>query len=145
VPQMPALSDEGLKELLSQPLVSKLATTSQTGDVRITPIWFRSEPDGSILMNTFEESAAVRNLTRNPSCSLLVDSTEWPYTGVHFWGRAASEGPENDEDGMAEMFGPYLGDRMDPNEYARLLIGWGTRVYVRFRPERKTTWDFRRG
>ena len=53
MPQMPPLSDEGLKELLSKPLVAKLATQSPKGDLRISPIWFSAE-DGTILMNTFE-------------------------------------------------------------------------------------------
>ncbi len=143
--QVPPLSDEELKELLSRPLVAKLGTTSPKGAVRITPIWFRAEDDGSIVMNTFEDSGAVHSLKRNPGSSLLVDSTEWPYTGVHFWGTAAVEGPENDAAGIGAMFAPYMGDRMDPVEYANMLIGWGKRVYVRFRPERSMTWDFRHG
>jgi hypothetical protein len=139
--QVPALSDEGLRELLSKPLIAKIATVSAKG-VRITPIWFRAEDDGSIVMNTFEDSAAVRNLRRNPRCSLMVDSPEWPYAGVHYWGAATIEGPNDDAEGIAEMFAPYMGHQMDPLEYAKLLISWGTRVYLRFRPERKSTWDF---
>ena len=144
MPQMPPLSDEGLKELLGKPLVAKLATTSAKGDVRISPMWFGAD-DGTILMNTWEDTGVVKNLKRNPKCSLLIDTTEFPYAGVHYWGTATVEGPENDASGMAKMYASYVGGEGAATEYAKQLIGWGKRVYVRFRPERSTAWDFRQG
>ena len=137
------LNEQDLKDFLSQPLVAKIATVSRKGDIRITPIWFGDEGD-SILMNTFEDTGLVHNLRGNPKCSLVVDSRDWPYFGVHYWGRATVEGPENDVDGIARLFAPYLKDDLQAaTEYAKTLIGWGKRVYVRFRPERSTSWDFR--
>jgi len=137
------LDDNGLKELQAQPLVAKLATTSPNGDVRISSLWYRAEPDGTFLINTFEDSAPVKNLRRNPRCSLLIDSRDWPYTGVHYWGTATVEGPNDDVAGIAAMFAPYVGSLEGATEYARTLIGYGTRVYIRFRPRRSATWDFR--
>jgi hypothetical protein len=142
--QMPPLSDEGLNELLSKPLVAKLATQSSKGEIRISPIWFKAE-DGSIVMNTWENTGPAKNLKRNPKCSMLIDTTDFPYHGVHFWGTATVEGPENDASGMAKMFAPYVGSEEQATEYAKQLIGWGKRVYIRFTPARKTTWDFRQG
>ena len=144
MPQMPPLSDEGLKELLSKPLVGKLATQSSKGEIRISPIWFSAQ-DGSIVMNTWEETGPAKNLKRNPKCSMLIDTTDFPYHGVHFWGTATVEGPENDASGMAKMFAPYVGTEEQATEYAKQLIGWGKRIYIRFTPARKTTWDFRQG
>jgi PPOX class probable F420-dependent enzyme len=142
MPEMPQLNDDALKELLSKPLVAKLATTSQAGAIRITPIWFGAE-NGTILMSTWEDTAAVKNLKRDPKCSLLIDTTDFPYTGVHYWGSATVEGPENDVDGMAKLFASYRGGQEAATEYAKQLIGWGKRVYIRFTPERNTGWDFR--
>jgi PPOX class probable F420-dependent enzyme len=142
--QVPPLNEAGLESLLSQPLVAKLATTSRTGEIRISPIWFGVQ-DGTFLINTFEDSALVKNLRRNPRCSLLIDTTQWPYYGAHYWGTASVEGPENDRDGMARLFAPYVGGREASAQYATTLIGWGKRVYVRFRPHRRLTWDFRQG
>ena len=144
MPQMPPLNDEGLKELLSKPLVGKLATQSAKGEIRISPIWFGAR-DGSILMNTFEDSGLVKNLRRNPKCSMLIDTTEYPHAGVHYWGTARVEGPENDASGMGKMYASYQGGEEAATEYAKQLIGWGKRVYIRFTPARKTTWDFRQG
>jgi PPOX class probable F420-dependent enzyme len=142
--KVPPLNDADLKGLLAQALVAKVATVSKNGAARITPIWFGDQTDGSILMNTFEDSALVRNLRRDPACSFMVDSRDWPYIGVHYWGTATVEGPEDDVPGIAKLFAPYLNnDPQAATEYAETLIGWGTRVYVRFRPERTTSWDFR--
>ena len=141
--KLPPLNDKDLKELLSQPLVAKIATVSRRGAIRITPIWFGDRGE-SLLMNTFEDSRLVRNLRHSQTCSLVLDSRDWPYIGVHLWGTAAVEGPENDVEGIAKLFTPYLNnDPQAATEYAKTLIGWGTRVYVRFRAQRSTTWDFR--
>lgn len=142
--QIPPLNDKDLKGLLGQSIVAKIATTSAKGDVRISPVWFSAQ-DGTIVMNTFEDSGLVKNLRGNPKCSMMIDTNEWPYIGAHYWGTATVEGPENDADGIAKMFAPYVGGDEQGTEYAKQLIGWGKRVYVRFRPERKTTWDFRQG
>lgn len=140
--QVPPLNDSDLKALLAQPIVAKVASSSSKGDLRVTPIWF-GDQGSSILMNTFEDSGLVKNLRRNPKCSLMVDSNDWPYIGVHYWGTAAVEGPEDDIEGIAKLFEPYQPDLDAAREYAKTLIGWGTRVYVRFTPKRHTTWDFR--
>ena len=142
--QVPPLNDNDLKELLSQPLVAKVATVSKSGDIRISPIWFGMDGD-DLLINTFEKSALVRNLRVNPKCSLIVDTNDFPYVGVHFWGEAKVEGPNDDVEGMAKLFASYRGGVDTAREYSKGLIGWGTRVYVRFTPKRKTTWDFRQG
>ncbi len=142
--KVPPLSEEALKELLSKPLDAKLATTSAKGDVRISPLWFSAHGE-TILMNTFENSEAVKNLKRNPRGSLLIDFREEVGFGVHYWGTATIEGPDNDTSGMAKMFSRYVGDEEAATEYAQKLIGWGKRVYIRFRPERNVAWDFREG
>jgi len=145
--QVPPLTDAGQKELLSQPLVAELATVSPSGSVRITPIWFKAQDDGSILMNTWDNTVAVKNIKKNPKCALMIDQAqEFPYHGIHFEGTATIEGPENDHEGIATMFTPYRdNDAAVAKEYANLLIGWGTRVYIRFKPEKTTSWDFRQG
>lgn len=47
--------------------------------------------------------------------------------------------------GIAKLFARYVGGEQAATEYAKQLVRWGKRVYVRFRPERSTTWDFREG
>lgn len=145
--QVPPLSEEEQKKLLSQPMVAEFATSSPDGDIRITPIWFQAQEDGTILMNTWENTVHVKNIKRNPKCSLMIDQAEsFPYWGIHFQGTATVEGPENDVEGIAKMFLPYRdNDPAAAKEYAETLVGWGKRVYVRFKPEKSHSWDFRQG
>jgi hypothetical protein len=92
--KLPGLSEEALEELLSMPLVAKLATHEPDATIRMTPIWFRKDSDGSILMATWRKTAAARNISIDPRCSLLIDVEERePYYGVHFFGSATIEGP----------------------------------------------------
>jgi hypothetical protein len=144
--QVPPLNDNDLEGLLKQPLVAKVGSHGRGDEIRVTPIWFGPEADGSILMSTFEDSALVRNVRRNPKCSIAIDSRDWPYIGVHYWGTAEVEGPENDAGAIGKLFAKYFdGDVAAATDYGNQLIGWGKRVFVRFRPSRKTTWDFRQG
>ena len=137
------VSPESLKELQGKARVAKLGTISKTGHPRVSPLWFRAEPDGSFLLNTFENSTPVKALRRDPRASLLIDSSDWPYYGIHYFGTATIEGPKDDVEGIADLFAPYVGSHEGAVEYAKTLISYGTRVYIRFKPERSVSWDFR--
>jgi hypothetical protein len=147
MPEMPPLSDAKRMELLSTPLIAKLATHGTNDEIRITAIWFGLQGDGSLLMNTWDTTAPVRNIRRSPKCSMLIDTPEFPYAGVHLWGTASIEGPEDDPDAIGRLFAPYRGDLETATSYAKDLIGYGVgkRVFIRFRPEREVGWDFARG
>jgi PPOX class probable F420-dependent enzyme len=144
--QVPPLNDADLNQLLKRPLVAELGTVSPDGDISITPIWFGHQ-DGTLLMSTWEDTRAVRNIKRNPRCAMMIDYAEaQPYYGVHYRGTATIEGPEDDADAIGRLFAPYLNnDLKAATEYATQLISWGKRIFVRFRPEKTTTWDFRQG
>ena len=142
--QVPTLSDQEKDKLLKSAVVAELATLSSRGDIRINPIWFGAQPDGSFLMSTWKDTGAAKNIERNPRCSLMIDQSEsQPYYGVHMTGTATIEGPEDDAEAIAELFAPYRKDLEDAREYANQLISWGKRIFIRFRPDRENTWDFR--
>ena len=142
MPQMPPLSDESLKEMLSQPLVAKLATISSKGNPHISALWFE-ERNGDIFFNTWGTTRAARNLNNNSKASLLIDTPEMPHAGIHYSGTAVVEGPANDQESMGKMFARYMGgDVAAATEYAGQLIGMGERIYIRFTPEKHVAWDF---
>jgi hypothetical protein len=132
------------EEFLSQPWVAKLATLSPKGDIRMTPVWYRRDPDGSFVIATWRNTAAVRNITANPRCSLLIDQgTAEPYYGVHLTGTAAVEGPPNDLEGIAALYAPYKVSPEQARSDVAGLIEEAEMVYIRFTPEREISWDFR--
>ncbi len=138
------MSAEAREEFLSQPWVAKLATISKGGDIRMTPVWFRRDPDGSFVIATWRNTAAVRNITANPRCSLLIDEERGePYFGVHFTGTAVVDGPSNDLEGIAALYAPYKTSLEQARTDVASLIQDAEMVYIRFVPEREISWDFR--
>ena len=142
MPQMPPLSDDARKALLSQPLVAKIATISSKGNPHISALWFE-ERDGDIIFNTWGTTRAAKNLKQNPKGALLIDTTEMPHADIHYSGTAVVEGPANDQEGMGKMFARYMGgDVAGATEYAGQLISMGERIYIRFTPSKHVAWDF---
>jgi hypothetical protein len=150
--QTPPLNAAARAELVQQPLTAALATQNADGTIRMSALTFEMQDDGTIQFNTFENTAAVKNLRNDPHCSVLIDATApWPDGvdpgyGVHYWGTATVEGPTNDLDGMAAMFARYVDGNVEKaRAYAEVLVGYGDRVYIQFRPDRDVNWDFRMG
>lgn len=150
--QTPPLDGAARAALLQMPVTAVLGSMNPDGTVRMSVLTFAAQDDGSILFNTFENTAAVRNLRRDARCSVLVHATApWPDGvdpgyGVHYWGTAVVEGPRNDADGMAAFYARYVdGNGEKARAYSDMLLGYGDRVYVRFTPDRDVNWDYRMG
>lgn len=138
-----AMKPEDREAFLREPTVAKLATIAPDGSIRMSPLWFRYESDGTFLFGTWSKTAAVRNLQHNPSCSLLIDQEqEEPYYGIHLTGRGTVEGPVNDVEGIASIYAPYS-DIEAALENVAGLIQEGEMVFIRFTPEHEISWDFR--
>lgn len=50
-----------------------LASNGEDGFPHLIAMWYALDGDGSILMTTFRKSQKVRNLERDPRCSLLLE------------------------------------------------------------------------
>ena len=138
--KMPPLGDDGLQDLIASPVIAKLATTDARGDIRITPITFRSQEDGTFLMATWANTAVARNVRANPRCSLLIDQENPPFYGVHYWGTATVLG-EPDAESIARIIERYVGGPENAGGLAQEVLGRGETVFVTFRPERRVAWD----
>jgi PPOX class probable F420-dependent enzyme len=73
--------DEAIAFLTTGTRTGKLATISADGGPHVTPIWFVHD-NGTLVFNTWHESAKARNLRRDPRASLVVDLEEPPYAFV---------------------------------------------------------------
>jgi PPOX class probable F420-dependent enzyme len=136
------LSDDDMRDLLSRPLVAKVATHGKDGEMRITPVWFVAR-GGALTMNTLEQTDLARNLRRDPRCSVLIDTAEQPdVMAVHYWGSATVE-PGADEAGIARIIERYLPSSEMARGLAQRNLSMGNVVYVHFKPERMVTWDLR--
>ncbi len=140
--QLPKLSEAELKEHLQQPLVAKLGTLNADGTIRITPLSFQARDDHIILI-TPEATPNVRNLKRNPQCSLLIDTVPFPSKVAHFYGRAEVDSQPCTAEEIGHAWAHYFGGQFEQaKQFGEQLISRGKQVFIRFYPERVRTIDF---
>jgi PPOX class probable F420-dependent enzyme len=78
---------ERVKAFLARPNFAVLATVDPRGRPHATPMWFLLEEDGTLLLNTSQGRAKLRNLRRNPWVALVVYDGGNPYQYVQIRGR----------------------------------------------------------
>ena len=69
------------------PLSAVLATYDADGSVRMTPVWYRPN-DGAFELVIAEGDAKLRNLRRDPRCTLQVFEVVPPFRGLEARGEA---------------------------------------------------------
>jgi PPOX class probable F420-dependent enzyme len=119
------------RDLLELP-VATLATIDREGRPQLTEVWFLAE-DGEVKFSLNTTRQKVRNLQREPRCSLLLLDLANPYRYVEVRGDAVIT-PDDDyafADRVGAKYGADLRDNDQPGE---------ARVVVSVRPARVRTW-----
>ena len=119
------------RDLLALP-VATLGTIDPDGRPQLTEVWFLAE-DGELKLSLNTSRQKVRNLKRNPRCSVLLLDLANPYRYVELRGEAVIT-PDDDyafADRVGEKYGADLRENDRPGE---------TRVVVTVRPTRVHTW-----
>lgn len=140
--KLPELTQHEIDEWLAGPNVARLGMINDDGSPRVTALWYLREPDGSILLNTYEDNVHVRNLRREPRVALLVDSSDQPYRSVHFNGEATVLDGAATADEIARLYERYLGGPEAATAYGEQLVATGKRVTIRFHPDGQHSIDF---
>lgn len=127
---------ERVRSLLDAPSPATLTTYRADGRALVTPVWFRFE-GGAFEVVIAEGDVKLRNLERDPRCSLLVFETIPPFRGIEVAGT-----PELIAGDVAEVrvaiAGRYLG-AAGGERFARTRKKPG--VLLRLRAERPRVWD----
>lgn len=112
--------------------VATLATLDPDGRPQLTEVWFLADGDEvRISLNTSRQK--VRNLQRDPRCSVLLLDLANPYRYLELRGDAEIT-PDDDyvfADRLGGKYGADLRKNDEPGE---------TRVVVRIRPARVHAW-----
>jgi PPOX class probable F420-dependent enzyme len=119
------------RDLLDLP-VATLATIDRDGRPQLTEVWFLAE-DGQVKISLNTSRQKVRNLQRDPRCSVLLLDLTNPYRYVELRGDAEIT-PDDDyafADRIGAKYGAELRDNDQPGE---------TRVVVTVRPTRVHVW-----
>ena len=127
---------ERVRTLLDAPSPATLTTYCEDGSAVVHPVWFRFE-DGAFEVVVAEGDVKLRNLERDPRCSLLVFETVSPFRGVEANG--APELVKGDvTEARAEISSRYLGATAG-RRYAEERKRPG--VLLRLPAKRPKVWD----
>jgi PPOX class probable F420-dependent enzyme len=119
------------RDLLTLP-VATLATLDPDGRPQLTEVWFLAE-DGELKISLNTSRQKVRNLQRDPRCSVLVLDLANPYRYVELRGDAVITA--DDDYAFADRLGGKYGADLRENDRPG-----DTRVVVTVRPARVHTW-----
>ncbi len=123
------------RDLLDQP-VATLGTLDSEGRPQLTEVWFLAEggaDDGEVKISLNTARQKVRNLQRNPACSVLLLDLANPYRYVEIRGDAVLE--PDDDYAFADRVGAKYGADLRANDQPG-----DTRVVVSVRPVRVHAW-----
>jgi len=141
--QQVALNADEQREYLETSHTIILNTNDRRGYPHAVAMWFVVDPDGTILMTTFGKSQKVKNVERDPKCSLLVES-EKSYDklkGLLIRGTCeVLRSPETVLETLLKINQKY---QQAPEELVRPVFEKQAqkRVLLRIRPEHASSWD----
>jgi PPOX class probable F420-dependent enzyme len=136
------LSDDEIKDFLAASKTAILVSNGRDGFPHTMPMWFSVADDGAIQMTTFGKSQKVKNLQRDPRCTLLVESGEEyaELKGVVIYGEAEIiEDRERIIDTLIAAAGGAGAD--DPAIREGMKKSAAKRALLRVVPDRIVSWD----
>jgi PPOX class probable F420-dependent enzyme len=142
------LTPEEQLELLDEERVVVATTNGPRGWPHSMPLWFTVR-DGEIWVWTFAKSQKVKNLERDPRCTLLVEAGELygDLRGIQIEAEAELIRDPEIVFGFAKELTVRYSDGIDEIEgdaAAGLLAQAQKRVAIHFHPVRTASWDHRK-
>lgn len=126
-----------MSEILARPLFAHLATASEAGSPRESPVWFLWETEALWIIGNYRTDTFPTRIEREPRCAIGIvdyDRSTGLVQHLGFRGRARLE--PHDAERMKRLLSRYLG---------RDLSQWDARfveiledadyIFVRFEPE----------
>lgn len=139
------MTDEEREAFLATSQTIIINTIGKDGVPHPMPMWYAVEDDGAIVMSTFTKSQKIKNLQRDPRCSLLVEDGE-EYSklrGIVIYGDAELV---RDDDQVADMLvkvnmKTMKADVKEEDLRKAVRATASKRTGIRVRPQRIVTWD----
>lgn len=102
------LSEDELFRLFQFRNLAYVGTISKDGSPHITPVWAEMVED-LILINTFEESAKIRHITKDKRIALSVVEQNNPFNMVSIKGKVVEQTSEGADEHLKKLAKRYLG------------------------------------
>ena len=142
------LSDEEVAAFLDDERVVTVATLGRDGWPHLMPLWYTVR-DGTIWAWTYAKSQKVRNLERDPRCTLQVEAGRDRYDqlrGIMIRAEAVLHRELDVVAGVgAELSARYAGTGVDPETYMESVRAQAPkRVARQFAVRDVASWDHRK-
>jgi PPOX class probable F420-dependent enzyme len=124
---------ESHKDLLQAP-IAVLATNGRDGQPQVSALWFLYDHDGKIKISLNNSRQKVRNLQRDPRCTLFIADPKNPYRTLEIRARA-SLAPDRDY-----AFAEHFGKKYDNADLRKMDQPGQSRVVVTLEPLKYNTW-----
>ncbi len=142
------MSEEELRSFLEQTQTLILCSRGPDDVPHPMPMWWAFDDAGAVVMTTFARSQKVRNLERDPRCSLLAeDGTRYEeLRGAVLYGSCELDpDPEAVVDALSRVTAKNTGGGRKPESLRDAVRPMASkRVALRVRPERVVSWDHRK-
>src|ERR671911_1667411 len=102
------LDKKDIQRLFQGRNLAFVSTLSKDGSPHITPVWADMEGD-LILVNTFENSAKSKNITKDPRIAISIVENNNPYNMVSIKGRVIEQTTEGADEHLKKLAKRYLG------------------------------------
>jgi nitroimidazol reductase NimA-like FMN-containing flavoprotein (pyridoxamine 5'-phosphate oxidase superfamily) len=135
-----SLGEAELYEFLAHQRTVRLATSGHDGLPHVVPLWYVWF-DGTIFMNSTVGNVTLENLMENPRAAGIVDDGDsyGELRGALLHGTVE---PADEDARLVQVTELWSAKYMDGNPvpYGR----WKGRTWLRLRPDRIKSWDFRK-
>ena len=135
------LSKSELNSFLREPRMAHLATVSQDGRPRVSPIWYVYE-DGCFYFTTRLSRLKGNDIRHNPHVALSIATDERPYRAACATGETRLV--EKDRDRWLERISVRYGER-EGREWLSEAVRQEGRVVFKLQPSYILSWDYGRG
>lgn len=135
------LSKSELKVFLNEPRMAHLATSSKTGNLRVSPIWYLYE-NGVFYFTTRLGRVKGKHIKENPRVALSIATDVRPYRAVCAFGKAVIVKDNRDE--WLERISFRYGKRQVKSWLAG-AVKQPDRVVMMLRPKRVLSWHYGHG
>lgn len=140
------MSDNEIHEFLVNSRTIILVSNGKDGYPHAMPMWYAVDDDNTVVMTTFGKSQKVKNLTRDPKATLLVESGDQyqELKGILLYAQAeVIEDIETTTDTLFKISVARGDLNMDQKEAVRDALAKRAekRVTLRFTPQKIVSWD----
>ena len=139
------MTDAEIDEFLAGRHSMSVATHGPDGDIHLVAMWYGFTSDGLLAFETYAKSQKIRNLERNPSITVLVETGETydQLRGVEIVGRGRVVTDDEGKREIAESVVARYWDFGDDQAAIDIAIAglMNKRVGVVIEPTKVVSWD----